>query len=172
MENKPKDKNIKALTLLEVLVYLGVFGIIFFVMVQTVYYLQTANRRTTELLKLDRSIIFVTEHINDSIKSSFSIDPDIGSGGSSEFGVADGVLYVNQTSTYKQYSISSGRLAYDDNGTGTTLLTRSDNTLSVFSIEEIIDDAANIIGVQITITINSKVYTDISKTVTVSTLLD
>lgn len=167
-----KVKNLAGLTLTEVLVYLALFGIFFLVMVQTVLYIQTLNHRTNAKLKLDRSLIFVTQHMDTNVLVSDSIDADVGSGGNSEFGVDDGVLYTNEGSAYHEYSIVANRLSYDNNGASTSELTRADTNIDAFNLVEVLDDSSNIIGVQATITLSSKRYSDISKTATVSLLLN
>jgi len=73
---REKIKNTKGMTLIEVVLYLGLFGMFFLVMVQFFFFVGDSNQLSGESLKIDRSIIFLSQHFEDSFKKGISIDEE------------------------------------------------------------------------------------------------
>lgn len=66
-------KNFKGITLIEVVIYLALFGMFFLVMVQFFFFLGDSNQLSGESMKVDRAIIFLSQHFEDSFQNSEQI---------------------------------------------------------------------------------------------------
>mgnify|MGYP001316354038 CR=1 FL=1 len=140
-----KSKNLIGLTLIEVLVYLALFGMFFTVMIQFFFFVNDSNQLSGETLKLDRSVIFITQHLEDSFKKSTEIieSPSVPA---TVFNDDNGILNLTST-TNLSYSVNSGTLTF--NGVD---ITRSDITVSKFYLEKIRNSSdTETIGVRITL---------------------
>lgn len=67
-------KNAKGMTLVEVVLYLALFGMFFMVMVQFFFFLGDNNQLSGESLKIDRSIIFMSQHLENTFQRGISIE--------------------------------------------------------------------------------------------------
>lgn len=139
------------MTLIELVLYLALFAIFFVAMINFFFFISDSNQLSGETLKVDRTVIFVTQHLQDTITSStgVAISP------SSSFGVVNGSIYLeNENDT--NYTLSAGRIQFD-NGPETLPITRSDLEVTKFLLEEILDNSDTVIGVQITIEVQSRI---------------
>lgn len=160
--------NLKGITLIEILLYLAIFVIFFFAILQFFFFLDDSNQLSGETLKIDRSIIFLSQHFEDSFNTYTSIDADPLTG--SEFDDADGdfvddILILDPGR--KIYSVATGTLVFDTHD-----LTRSDLEVDQFKLERIEDSSDNLIGAEITVGIKSRVNSDIRKDFTNSYIFD
>lgn len=163
------NSNLKGITLIEILLYLAIFVIFFFAILQFFFFLDDSNQLSGETLKIDRSIIFLSQHFEDSFNTYTSIDTDVTMGqtlfndGDGDF--VDDILILDPDD--KTYSVLTGILMFDGHN-----LTRSDLEVDQFKLERIEDTSNNLIGAEITIGIKSRVNSDIRKDFTNSYLFD
>lgn len=145
-------RNIKGMTLIEILLYLALFSIFFLVMVEFFLFVNQSNQLSSETLKLDRSVIFLTQHLEDSFeKKSFTSITDIEESDLDELELYDSAV---PEYTYK-VGDEDGELQFND-GSGNVQITRSDIIVDKFSLEEILDNEDTVIGAKITIRLKSK----------------
>ncbi len=159
-------KKQKAITLVESVLYLALFGIFFVIVVQFAFTIGQQNTKSDLDNTLNRGIIFVNEHLNDDFINALSVNS-----GLSTFGSNSGVLRLNMpASKYAQYSISSSRLQFSDNGT-TYYLTPQELTVSQFLLTRINNAAGTAVGTQMTLTMSSNKYPEITDTYSTSYIL-
>lgn len=138
----------KALTLIEVILYLALFGMFFIVVIRFTLSTSEYNRIATERILLDESSIFVSSHVIDSIEKSTSIDIN-----NSIFSNDSGRLRLITPSGYINYLIVSNRLSIDNNGTSSFLIAPRVG-ISKFFVEPIYKkDLITVNGVRVTIRI-------------------
>ncbi len=69
-----KIKRLSGMTLIEVVLYLALFAMFFLVMVQFFFFLGDSNQLSGENLKIDRTMIYLSQHFEDTFKRGVSID--------------------------------------------------------------------------------------------------
>jgi len=145
-------RNIKGMTLIEILLYLALFSIFFLVMVEFFLFVNQSNQLSSETLKLDRSVIFLTQHLEDSFeKKSFTSVTDIEESDLDKLELSDS----EEPEYIYQVEDEDGELQFND-GSGNVQITRSDIIVDKFSLEEILDNEDTVIGAKITIRLKSK----------------
>lgn len=82
-------KNLRGITLIEVVLYLALFGMFFLVMVQFFFFIGDSNQLSGESMKIDRTMIYLSQHFEDTFKRGVAINPE--EEGGSVFGVGTGV---------------------------------------------------------------------------------
>jgi len=105
------EKRIEGLTLVEMILYLALFAIIFLAVMQFVLAIAENNRVAMARTRVETSQIFVLEHIRESFDTVDSID-EIGS----VFESDSGVLQLSLMGNIRQYSLSNGRIMYESGG--------------------------------------------------------
>ncbi|HRN86411.1 MAG TPA: prepilin-type N-terminal cleavage/methylation domain-containing protein [Candidatus Dojkabacteria bacterium] len=162
-------KKLKGMTLIEVLLYLAIFGMFFVVIINYFFFVQDNNQLSGEALKIDRGVILLSQHFEDSFERTSSI------GGSTIFNNNNGALYLTGPSninyTVSDFATSDARLQFFD-GAITKQITRNDVEVTKFLLEEILDNSDTNIGVEITVGIRSKSDTSISTEFTNSYIFD
>ena len=143
------------MTLVEVLVYLAIFGMFFTVIINFFFFLQDSNERSGETLKIDRAVIFLTQHFDDSFEKATSAS------GSTEYDNLMGKLYLIG-STNVNYRLVSSKIQFNDGGIDKQL-TRGDLQVTKFLLEQIRDNSDTVIGVEITVEIRSIADSSVSK---------
>lgn len=158
---KQSYRNKIGMTLVEVILYLALFALFFVVMINFFFYLEDSNQLSGETLKIDRSVIYLSQHFEESVSIADSItDPDLTSGLE---------LIGDSTMTY---SVPTDKLIFEDDSTPFQL-TRDDLEVTNFSLEEIMDNSDTvIIGIEITVGIRSRSDNSISREFTNSYFLD
>lgn len=142
-------QNIKATTLVETILYLGLFAIIFIVIIQFAFTIGDATDRASAQNELQRNLIFINEHLEETIRSSVAVDDT-----NTTFSDPDGTLRLTRESGYLEYTVNNGVLTLSD-GTNTYDLSSPRLNLSQFQIERIDNRDGSIGGVQVTFVINS-----------------
>lgn len=152
---KSGRKSIIGMTLIEVLVYLAIFGLFFTVIINFFFFLQDNNERSGETLKIDRAVIFLTQHFDDSFEKATSAS------GSTVYNNTNGELYL-LGSTNVNYKLVTSKIQFND-GVIDKQLTRGDLQVTKFLLEEIKDNSDTVIGVEITVGIRSIADSSVSK---------
>ena len=143
-------KTEKGMTLIETVLYIALFGLIFLSMMTFVLATAEKNRIAAERVAVQRTRIFVQEHLNEVIDDAVSIDA-VGS----MFDVDSGVLVVNHSAGTGTYQISDSRLVYTT-GAETNPVTISDIEVTRFYLEQVLDRAGGLTGVRVTMEFVSK----------------
>ena len=148
-------KKVKAFTIIETVIYLGIFAFIFIAVVQFYFTVARGNQLAGERNEIQKAIIFLDQHMKSSFESSVDVDTL-----NSTFNNDNGVLSLNTTSGYVEYSVSSNRILFDENGTFSDYVTTDDFIITKFYLEEIEDSDSIVVGVKLTLDISSRVLPD------------
>ncbi|HHX99575.1 TPA: hypothetical protein GX533_02790 [Candidatus Dojkabacteria bacterium] len=108
MRNKKKIK-LKGLTLLETLLYVALFSMILFVIINFMLGTQEATRRNMQRSSVHQSAQFVKQHFDYSFQKVIQV-----SEGSSIFNNDNGKLTLIFSDTSKSYTISNNRIYFND----------------------------------------------------------
>ena len=110
-------KRFKAITLVESLIYLALFGLIFLAVMQFFITLRGNNQLTLEKANLEKVNTYLNNHFSDSFLNTLYIDET-----NSIFTNNNGRIRIVKAGGYKEYSLNSGVLTYSDNGIIKTIL--------------------------------------------------
>jgi hypothetical protein len=145
-----KVKVVKGLTLVETMIYLALFALIFFVVMNFVMAVAENNRIATARGRIETSLIFLLEHLQENFDVVDSIN-----GTGSVFENDAGVLQLTLSSTTMQYSLSNGRVMYDYSGVSVPL-TPPDVQVNKFYLEQVLNTESALSGVRFTIVITTE----------------
>jgi Tfp pilus assembly protein PilV len=145
---KPQ-KKIKGITLVEMLVYLTIFGMIFLTIISFLLTVATNNQKAESRKEMERATMFIMEHISDSFSRTHTVDI-----GSSIFSNDNGRLRVTNGVSYFDYSIIDTKLAVNNSGISSYLV-NSDIQVTKFLVERVNSKSATIIGARISLTVTS-----------------
>lgn len=159
-------KKFRAITLMELLVYLALFGIIFISVLQFTLQVEENNRRSLNHNLLQKYSIFINQHIAQTIDDTDSIDT-AGSTFDNPQGVLDLNLFGGSATTY---TLSGGQLSVN-RGSGAVDLTPSYLTIDNFFLEQIEDSEGNVIGVKANLHMYSNFDSDVDNTIETNFLL-
>lgn len=142
--------KIKAITLVETLVYLALFGIFFITVMQFLFFLQGFQSNAESRLLLNQNSIFVSEHIKESLKDAKSIDL-----ANSQLDQDLGKLrIIKNDNTYVEYSINSNRIEYTRELSGPIPLSKTIIGINKLRFQSITDQSgAKIIGLRVVLDI-------------------
>jgi competence protein ComGC len=140
MKNK-----LRGLTMLETVLYIGLFSAILFIIVNFMLTTQEANTRNKGSESLFRSRQFITQHINYTFEISDSIDESL-----SVFDSDNGELAIIKDTTTKSYILQDSKILFDG-----TPISSSDILVERFYITPIYEDT-ELIGVKIDIDIRDR----------------
>jgi len=142
-------RKLKGITIVETLIYLALFGIIFIAIVEFFITMRDNNRITLEKINLEKVTIYLTNHMSDGFKNSLGID-----GNNSNFSQDNGKVRILKNGKYIEYSLQNDVLIYSDNGTNLTILD-SNYKVTRFYLEKILNDKNILQGVRLEMTIVS-----------------
>ena len=140
MKNK-----LNAFTLLETILYIGLFSAVLFIVLSFMLSTQEANMRTERSENIYQSSQFITEHINYTFGKAESINE-----ANSLFEDDNGKLSLIVNSEVKTYEIESQKLIYDS-----IQISSSDIIVENFYLTPLYKDL-EIIGVKINIKLRDK----------------
>lgn len=142
--------KIKAITLVETLVYLALFGIFFITVMQFLFFLQGFQSNAESRLLLNQNSIFVSEHIKETLKDAKSIDL-----ANSQLDQDLGKLrIIKNDNTYVEYSINSNRIEYTKELSGPIPLSKSIIGINKLRFQSITDQSGSkIIGLRVVLDI-------------------
>jgi hypothetical protein len=151
--------KVRATTLIETLIYIGLFGIIFGAILQFTLMISESSQNAEYRNELDRATILVTEHLSESFDTFDSIDLN-----NSFFYQDNGKIKLIKGSNSYSYSILNNRLRFDRNGVINYLINPNVNIQS-FYLERITAADSTITGVRVKITLYSVKKPTLTKTV-------
>jgi Tfp pilus assembly protein PilE len=137
----------KGTTLVELMVYLAVFGFIFISIIGFTLNISEAHRVANERKAIQKDIIFISEHLRDSFTTATSIDSN-----SSIFTSNNGKLVLGSSSGNIEYSIVSSKLNLLKSSQN-TYLTNPSIRISKFYLEQVKSRDNSIVGVKIKMTL-------------------
>jgi type II secretory pathway pseudopilin PulG len=138
-----------ALTLIEVIIYLALFAIIFSSIIQIVLSVSEANKNATQRIEVQRNSISFFNHIEKTFSKSNLIDR-----GASIFNQDQGrIRLTNQPNIYEYYLIN-GRIYYYENGAPYEM-TNGQVYIEKFHLQEVVNNSNQITGVKIYLEIRS-----------------
>lgn len=147
---KKQIKRVEGFTLVETILYLALFAIIFFTVMQFVLAIAENNRKAMARTRVETSLLFLLEHIEESFDNVDSI-----SEAGSVFGNDFGVLQLSHFGIVRQYSVSSGRIMYNTGGVSVPV-TPPDVIVTAFYLEKVGNEEGILSGVRITIEITTE----------------
>ena len=123
-------KKYRGITLIESVLYLGLFAITFTTIMQFYFSTGNSNIRSAENFRIQRTRIYLVEHLDTTFEEAVSVDV-----ANSTFDDDDGVVRLNVGAGYVQYQINSdGQIEVTD-GTNTDPLTPPSLNVSKFRID-------------------------------------
>lgn len=137
------------MTLLEVLVYMALFGIIFSLVVGLLIQTRDQNRKAKDAINIEQNMIFIDGHLNMVFEEVESLDAN-----NSSFDSDQSVVALNmKDGSHVEYFLN-GQQLFIDRGTAMQL---SNNRARVtrFRAERVLDADDNLIGVRISGTVTS-----------------
>ena len=140
--NKYKSQGI---TLVETLLYIGIFTLIMFTIMNFMLSTQESNRRNDIKTEIHKTSEFLSLHLSDSFEKTLSVNKD-----TSIFNSNQGQLDINFSSGINQYKVSNNKILFNN-----IPLTTPNITVTQFLLEPVYKGTDNIIGVEITIGIQS-----------------
>lgn len=155
----------KAMTLVELVVYLALFGLIFLSIMQFVMATNQNNDTARGRNLMEKNTIFLLRHLEQSFSTVQSIDEV-----NSMFDVEQGKLILNTNQGNKEYQMSSGQLIYSFDGNQYDLIQPGFEATN-FKIEKILNNDNQLVGVLITITMDSINILNVNKTISSSFLI-
>ncbi len=142
--------NTKGITLLEMLIYLGLFTIIFTTIVTFVLTVAQANQLANRRKGIEKTLIFVNEHLADSFTKVNSVDT-----ANSTFLNNTGVLRLLPSTGYLEYKVVNGKLNFTNASGISNDITTNEFTVNKFYLEEVKNTAGTTVGVKLTFQITS-----------------
>jgi hypothetical protein len=138
----------------ESVVYLGLFAIIFLVVMQYFFSISAQNEYAESSIETEKSVIFLSDHISNTFGEIHSIDAS-----SSQFNLDDGllVLFTDDTlTTTVSYEIESDRIRFTDEASQQSYISDRNNEVTQFLIEQILNSEDELVGVRVTTVFDSK----------------
>jgi type II secretory pathway pseudopilin PulG len=142
-------KHFRAITLIETILYLALFGLIFTSIFQFVFNIQDGNQQALTLEILEKNRIFLSQHFKDSFTNSLQIDTN-----QSTFNDDNGVIRLNNGPEYKIYALDNGRLQYSESGT-VNYVTPSDTNILSFYLTPLQHVDGTVVAVDINLVIET-----------------
>lgn len=144
------SKVLRGITLVETIVYLAIFGVVFGAILQFMISVNEQNYRAEFKTNLGKGVMFMTEHINDSMGLATDIEVP-----SSTFLSDNGVLRLNYSGGFMRYSLNGGRLYFERNAE-TYFVTAPRFAIDQLYFEQVLDEDLNLIGVRMTMHVYSR----------------
>lgn len=141
--------KIKGVSLVETILYISLFGIIFSGIMGFSLNIAELNRNANLRNNIERSAILLDEHITESFLVSDNIDRTV-----TEFNQDIGKIKIYKAGNSYLYYVYNGRMVIDRNGIQ-NYLTGSDLTVSKFLIEEVLSPTGSTTGVRISFDIRA-----------------
>lgn len=161
----PKSSKNGGVTLVEVLVYLALFGLIFVSIIEFAISISQSNRVAGKRTEIEKSVITVTQHFSDTVPDGISID-DL----NSVYDDDNGVLRVILDPGYVEYRIENGRVVVDRDGI-LNYLTNPEYYVNKLRFEKILSRSGVTTGVRLTFMISSSNDSSVTTTIITSYML-
>ncbi len=155
--------NKKGFTLIEAIVYMALFAVVFTTIVEFAITVGQYNGDSGLKITIDRASIFINQHINESFKNSQSINV-----ANSTFDNDNGVLVLNSTAGNITYRLNNNRLIVNKNGAD-YYLSGSDLQIIKLYFEQVkVSHSNKVVGVRLTLQLRTVKKSSVSRTITTS----
>jgi len=144
-----KGEKLKAITIVETLIYLFLFALIFILVMEFVITLRANNQISLEKVNLEKVIIYINNHLSDSFKNNIGIDEN-----NSIFASDSGKIRILKTAGYKEYTQTNGIFTYNDNG-NTLVILDPDFRIDKLRFDKILDSNNLLQGIRMELRIVS-----------------
>lgn len=151
--------KLRAFTLIETILYLALFNVIFFSVITWAIALSQSNRNAEYKNAVEKNAIFVSEHLNDTFKRGLTVDSV-----NSVFNDTNGKVRATFTSGYFEYARAGNTLRVTD-GTLTHDLTDKFVLVTEFNVAPVTVEGGVIVGAKIRINFIAEKYPTITKTI-------
>ena len=142
-------RKLHALSIVEVLVYFALFGIIFLAIINFMISVLNNNEIAEQRVDLQKNSIFVMNHLNSNFDLTNSIDET-----NSIFDNNNGKIVLNLASGQVQYYLVNGVMHYIQGGND-NVLTDIDFTVTKFNITKVLNSKNELVGTRFDITFKS-----------------
>jgi len=139
----------RAFTLVETLIYIGIFGVFFITAVEFSLTVQQNNLRASYYKLIGNNIIYLSNHLDDSFKNSIIVNPTL-----SIFSNPSGKIRLENGLNYYEYSLLNDQINFNKNGSN-FLLIYDDVKVTSFYVEQVLNNNSIIVGTRITINFES-----------------
>lgn len=159
--------RLKAVSLIEVIVYLALFGMIFITIIQFFLAMQQFNERTSLRNGIQFETVFVSSHFDLSAESADSIIV-----AESIFESSNGVITLETPAgTDIEYSLIDGRIQVDRNGVA-NFITSNRVEVTNLRFEEVLTPFDTNIGFRLIMDLNNSANPTITESITTSFIVD
>lgn len=152
-----KNNRLKGVTLIETMLYIGLFSVIIIIVLNFMLATQEASMRNNRRGNLNQSSEFITQHINYSFDKALSINEI-----NSTFNNDLGVLEFQFSDGYKQYSILNNTLYFDS-----IPITPPSIIVSSFFLEPIYDNNGSLLAIRTSILLISQDDSTLTDTINI-----
>lgn len=152
---KNSKHKLQGVTLVETLLYIGIFTLIMITILNFTLSTQEANNMNNIKSEIHTTSEFLALHFSDSFEKTLSIDKD-----SSIFNSNQGQLDIIFSSGVNQYTFTNNKILFNN-----TPITTPRITVTQFLLEPVYKGTDTIIGVEITIGMQSTKDPSFSKTI-------
>ncbi len=130
------ESHKKAFTLVEVILYIGLFGFIFTTIISFVFIISDLNNRNKYQIETEKAALFVTENIEEAFRTIKSIDTN-----NSVFDSDTGTLVLVQSDNSTSiYHVQNGRLIVDTDSANN--ITGSNVVVTKFKLQRIMEGSS------------------------------
>jgi type II secretory pathway pseudopilin PulG len=150
----------KGFTLIETMLYIGLFSIIIIMVVSFMLSTQRSTVKTESQENIFRSSQFISQHIKHSISEADSLDES-----NTVFNDDNGTISLILSTDIKIYELQDQRLYFDN-----TLISNSDILITKFFVTPLYDEL-DIVGVKVEIELLDKSDQTITDTINILELL-
>jgi len=132
---KNNKYKLQGITLVETLLYIGIFTLIMFTIMNFMLSTQESNRRNDIKTEIHKTSEFLSLHLSDSFEKTLSVNKD-----TSIFNSNQGQLDINFSSGINQYKVSNNKILFNN-----IPLTTPNITVTQFLLEPVYKGTDNII---------------------------
>ena len=141
MKNK-----LKGVTLVETMLYIGIFSIFIFTIINFMLSTQEATSNNNEKNKLNATTEYLSQHFSDSFEKELSVNEEL-----SVFNTDNGVLLLTFLNGENQYTLSNSTIYF--NGIA---ITPPEQLVTQFRLEPMYKSTDKLVGMRISLVIQSK----------------
>lgn len=158
-----RSKFKKGFTLVETILYIALFGIIFLTIIQFSFTIADYNRDTGTRIDIEKALVFIDEHMANTFRNAKSVNVT-----GSTFNSNNGILTLDMSANTSDYKISAQKLIYENNGSSFNLTSGVLN-INQFYIEQVKSTKdSSVIGIRLTLKISSRINPNVSRTIQTS----
>ncbi|MFA5623219.1 MAG: hypothetical protein WC981_03250 [Candidatus Dojkabacteria bacterium] len=145
--------KLKGVTLVETMLYIGLFAIILIMVLNFMFTTQESTLRTNRKGEIHKVAQFALQHLDDSFDRADGVSLT-----NTTFGSEQGKLELTFNTESKQYTLTESRLFYDG-----VAITPSSVTVNSFYLEPVYQQSPEIVGVRVTFSLTSSADSSITE---------